>query len=99
MSNIDYIINLCHDIHAQGKKPSVALVRNQSTKPIAIPEVIKALQHWKSNPKQAKKVLIEPEIIATSTLSLEQRVETLEAQLKLVMQELTVLRKQTPGEF
>lgn len=92
MSNIDYIINLCHDIHAQGKKPSVALVRKQATKPVTIPEVIKALQHWKSNPKQAKKTITEPDVPTTAHKTLEQRIEALEIQLSQVMQELKNLR-------
>jgi hypothetical protein len=92
MSNIDYIINLCHDIHAQGKKPSVALVRNQATKPITIPEVIKALQHWKSNPKQAKKMITEPEATPPAHTKLEKRVAALEIKLSQVMQELENLR-------
>lgn len=92
MSNIDYIINLCHDIHAQGKKPSVALVRNQATKPITIPEVIKALQHWKSNPKQARKAMTEDKAPTTAHKTLEQRVDELEMQLSQVIQELKNLR-------
>ncbi|MCF2948414.1 hypothetical protein L0668_09875 [Paraglaciecola aquimarina] len=92
MSNIDYIINLCHDIHAQGKKPSVALIRNQASKSLPIPEVIKALQNWKANPSQTKKVISEPDTPATSANTLEERVEYLEQALQKVIQELERLK-------
>ncbi|MGJ8682838.1 hypothetical protein [Paraglaciecola sp.] len=93
MSNIDYIINLCHDIHASGKKPSVALIKNQSPNPLSMPEIIRALQHWKLNPNQEKKVISQSNQIPKPAKSLEDRVEQLELQLQQVMQELALLQK------
>lgn len=91
MSNINYITNLCHDIHKKGKTPSVGLIRNLSNRPLPIPEVIKGLQRWKANPQQGRKDIIEqPDKIAP--LSLEARVGQLEKQLKKVTQELATLK-------
>jgi hypothetical protein len=90
MSNIDYIINLCFDISEQGKTPSVALIRNMAHHPLAIPEVIKGLQHWKSNssvrPKTHNKQINTG---TTTSQSLQQRVSQLEAQVATIMQQLT----------
>ena len=97
MSNIDYIIDLCFDISEQGKTPSIALIRSIAQHPLAIPEVIKGLQRWKSNPSirpktPNKQVKIDP---LTDTLtdpltgqSLQQRVTQLENQVATIMQAL-----------
>ena len=93
MSNIDYIINLCFEISEQGKTPSVALIRNMSQHPLAIPEVIKGLQNWKSNSSdratpQKQKI----STAATSNQSLQQRVVQLESQVADIMQQLQKMR-------
>ena len=93
MSNIDYVINLCFELSEQGKTPSVALIRNMAQHPIAIPEVIKGLQNWKSNPGSRpnpykKTILTE----SATTLSLQQRVTQLEAQVATIMQELADIK-------
>ncbi|WP_232787575.1 hypothetical protein [Paraglaciecola sp. MB-3u-78] len=90
MSNIDYIINLCFDISEQGKTPSVALIRNMAHHPLAIPEVIKGLQHWKSNSNVRPKIHNKHTNTGSETnLSLQQRVTKLEAQVATLMQQLT----------
>lgn len=90
MSNIDYIINLCFDLSEQGKTPSVALIRSMAQRPLAIPEVIKGLQNWRSSSNERPKIL-NKQIIASSQTkqSLQQRVTQLEAQVVIIMQELT----------
>lgn len=94
MSNIDYILTLCFEISDQGKRPTVALVRNMSKHPLGIPEVVKALQHWKSNPKSRppSSVAIPPSNVLPEP-SLEQRVTELEAkvaQMDQLLAELSV---------
>lgn len=91
MSNIDYIINLCHNIAEQGKTPSVALIRNISQHPVSIPEVVKALQHWKSAPRQrpkANNITINDK--APPAQSLEERVAQLEEQVAYITQKLAL---------
>ncbi|MFT5924935.1 MAG: hypothetical protein ACI9LE_001940 [Paraglaciecola sp.] len=89
MSNIDYIINLCFDISEQGKTPSIALIRNLAQHPLPIPEVVKGLQHWKSNPSGRPKIQNKQNITASATnQSLQQRVTQLEAQVAIIMQQL-----------
>lgn len=89
MSNIDYVVNLCFEISEQGKSPSVALIRKMAHHPISIPEVIKGLQNWKSNPSirpntHNKQVGAE----LTTNQSLQQRVAQLEDQVATIMQQL-----------
>jgi hypothetical protein len=89
MSNIDYIINLCFDLSEQGKTPSVALIRKISQHPLAIPEVIKGLQNWKSSPiarPKAHKQQMRTD--STTNQSLHQRVTQLENQVAEIMQQL-----------
>jgi hypothetical protein len=89
MSNIDYIINLCFDISEQGKTPSVALVRKMAKHPLGIPEVIKGLQNWKSNPKIRPKIHHKQMTTSSeSNQSLQQRVTQLENQVANIMQQL-----------
>jgi hypothetical protein len=92
MSNIDYIINLCFDISEQGKTPSVALIRNMAQHPLAIPEVIKGLQNWKSNPSiRPKNQNRQMTTDFATNQSLQQRVTQLEAQVAAIMQQLAKL--------
>jgi len=89
MSNIDYIVNLCVDISEQSKTPSVALVRNMSQRPLAIPEVIKGLQKWKSNPTSRPKTQNKQiNTMSETNQSLQQRVAQLEAQVATIKIEL-----------
>ena len=89
MSNIDYIINLCFDISEQGKTPSVALIRSMAQYPLAIPEVIKGLQNWKSNSNSRPKFQKQQMgTVSTNTPSLEQRLTQLESQVVRIMQEM-----------
>ena len=93
MSNIDYIINLCFDLSEQGKKPSIALIRNIAQHPLAIPEVVKGLQHWKSNSNGRPKTNNKQQTNTGSQTnqSLQQRVTQLEAQVATILQELAKL--------
>ncbi|WP_299074157.1 hypothetical protein [uncultured Paraglaciecola sp.] len=89
MSNIDYVINLCFDISEQGKTPTVALIRNIAQQPLTIPDVIKGLQHWKSNPSSRPKIQNEQQRFEIeSDVSLQQRVVQLENQVATIMQQL-----------
>jgi uncharacterized protein YlxW (UPF0749 family) len=89
MSNIDYIINLCFDISEQGKTPSVALIRSMALHPLAIPEVIKGLQNWRSNSSERPKTHDKQISVSSKTnQSLQQRVTQLEDQVAAIMQKL-----------
>jgi hypothetical protein len=95
MSNIDYIVKLCVDISEQGKTPSVALIRNTSQLSLAIPEVIKGIQVWKSNSSSRPNVSNKPiETISETKQSLQQRVTQLEVQVATIMQELANISEQ-----
>ena len=98
MSNIDYIVNLCFDISEQGKTPSVALIRSLAQRPLAIPEVIKGLQSWKSNPNLRPKTHHNQiNTGSTTNQSLQQRVAQLEAQVNTIMQQLAKIPDKKSG--
>jgi uncharacterized protein YlxW (UPF0749 family) len=97
MSNIEYIINLCFDISEQGKTPSVALIRSMAIHPLAIPEVIKGLQNWKSNSNERPKIHNKQMNTGSQTnQSLQQRVTQLEDQVATIMQELAKISDSIP---
>jgi hypothetical protein len=89
MSDIDYIISLCFDLAEQGKTPSVGLIRSYSKQPLAIPTVIKGLQHWQSNPDSRPKPSHQlNKINGISKQTLEQRVTELEEKVALLISQL-----------
>jgi uncharacterized protein YceH (UPF0502 family) len=97
MSNTDYILELCFEISKQGKTPSVALIKNLSKQPLRIPEVVKALQHWKANPvAPAKSSTSKFNNSHSSKQSLEQRVAELESQVAKMSQLLGELNATNP---
>ncbi len=60
---------------AEGKEPSVALIKARLTEPLPMPLIIKALQAWKKNAKVPKIERTEPSI------SNEERIKQLEQQV------------------
>ena len=91
-NNHSYIIELCQTLSSENKQPSLALIRNRSTRPLPIPEVIKVLQGWKKDPnKFAEPVEGETNDIDEPQKSLVQRVELLELQVMDLSQQLQKL--------
>ena len=44
------IFRIANQLQQQGKTPSVALVKAKLSSPMAMPQIIQALQAWKQNP-------------------------------------------------
>ena len=72
---------------AEGKEPSVALIKARLTEPLPMPLIIKALQAWKKNAKVPKIEKAEP------SLSNEARIKQLEQQVADLTDRLTQLEK------
>jgi hypothetical protein len=70
---------------AEGKEPSVALIKARLTEPLPMPLIIKALQAWKKNAKVPKIEKAEP------SLSNEARIKQLEQQVANLTDRLTQL--------
>ncbi|MEP0356601.1 MAG: hypothetical protein ABJH06_08635 [Paraglaciecola sp.] len=93
MSNTNYLINLCYDLQLKGKTPTVALIRSSASMPLPIPEVIKAIKHFKANPGQRPSPSMdESKEKQVTPQSLEQRVNQLEQQLLSIINEVTLLK-------
>ena len=59
---------------------------------LAIPEVVKGLQHWRSNPSVRPTIQTKQKATSSATnQSLQQRVTQLEKQVASIMQELSKL--------
>lgn len=81
--NLNYILSLCQQISHKGQIPSVALIRGQSQRNLPIPQIISALKRWKEAPStigQEIETVAEKE--PHQPLTLEQRVEQLEQQVR-----------------
>ncbi len=50
------IYRIAYQLNAQGKNPSVALIRSRLSTPTSLPVIVQALQQWKLNPELGKDV-------------------------------------------
>ena len=89
------IYRIAHQLHAEGKKPSVALIRAKLTTPTSLPVIVQALQQWKTSPELANDIsVIEPEHsheLTTTEQQLQQRVSQLEQQVAQLQQQMQPL--------
>ena len=73
---------------AEGKTPTVALIKARLTAPAPMPAIITALKAWKAGNKVPK---IE---VTAAPKDHEQRIEELEQQVKALTERLAVLEQQ-----
>lgn len=73
-------------MHAQGKQPTVALVRAQLTSSIPMPAIIAAIKNWKGN-----KPIPKIEIADNQDLGSEKRIAQLEEQVQQLKERVTAL--------
>jgi len=73
---------------AEGKEPSVALIKSRLVDPLPMPLIIKALQAWKKNAKIPK---IEK---SAPALTQEERIKQLEQQVAALNDRLDQLESQ-----
>lgn len=91
------IYRIAYQLNAQGKSPSVALIRSRLSVPTSLPVIVQALQQWKLTPELGKD---QPPLAATPKLSdeapctvanakaialMETRIQTLESQVEQLM--------------
>lgn len=88
------IYRIAYQLNAEGKTPSVALIRARLTTPTALPVIIQALQQWKSTPELGKEVLeddaggqekAKPAQDAAQSASIEQRLDVLEQKVDRIL--------------
>lgn len=48
------IYRIAYQLNAEGKNPSVALIRSRLSIPTSLPVIVQALQQWKSTPELGK---------------------------------------------
>jgi hypothetical protein len=78
-----------NSLHAEGKEPTVALVKARLKTKVPMPALITVIKSWKSSQHVPKvEVAAEPEI-----QPLELRVKELERQVALLMERLTKLEQ------
>ncbi|WEM42831.1 hypothetical protein PTW35_03055 [Photobacterium sp. DA100] len=68
---------------AEGKEPSVALIKSRLADPLPMPLIIKALQSWKSSARVPRIEKVDPQPSAEARIAaLEQQVASLTARLE-----------------
>lgn len=77
---------------AEGKEPSVALVKNRLSHPIPMPAIISVMKSWKST-KRVPKV----EVTAQNEVADEQRITQLEQQVNDLLLRIEKLESQLAG--
>lgn len=91
--NTENIIAICQQLKAQGKEPSVALIKARLTTPTALPVIISGLKQWRTQPDIK---VNNPEPMTNQADSAEQslteRVEVLEQQVSALTQMIKQLQ-------
>lgn len=77
------------DIAAEGREPSVALVKSRLSMPVPMPAIIATLKSWKSSHKVPKVEVAS----SKSTLSAEERIAQLEKLVNDLSQRLAALER------
>lgn len=84
------IYRIAYQLNAEGKTPSVALIKARLSTPASLPVIIKALQKWKSNPELGKEFGEAEENQPQATTceadsSIEQRLKVLEQKVDKIL--------------
>ncbi|MDO6718341.1 hypothetical protein Q4575_02960 [Psychrosphaera sp. 1_MG-2023] len=86
------IARICAKLVADGKEPTVALIKGKLSTKTALPLIIDGLKRWKNNPNAS----LEPETTEQKQqqpISLDQRVSDLEALVGQLTNEISELKK------
>lgn len=90
--NTNEIVDICKQLVAEGKQPSVALVKPRMRGPKQLPNIIAGIKLYNSDPNmkvQAK----DTEETPVNSRSVEERISILERQVQLLTDELKKLTK------
>ncbi len=90
--NTNEVVDICKQLVAEGKQPSVALVKPRMRGAKQLPVIIAGIKQYNSNPK----MITEAEnttAIEVTTLSNEERISILERQVQVLTDELKKLTK------
>lgn len=89
------IYRIAYQLNAEGKNPSVALIRARLSTPTSLPVIVQALQQWKLTPELGKEVPTPPTPPTSEepsdNESVEQRLSQLESKMEQVLE---LLKKQ-----
>lgn len=87
------IYRIAYQLNAEGKNPSVALIRSRLSMPTSLPVIVQALQQWKLTPELGKDDNVQTAMVETVSETacvttnakaialMENRIETLESQV------------------
>lgn len=99
------IYRIAYQLNAQGKNPSVALIRSRLSMPTSLPVIVQSLQQWKSNPELGKEAsdeaavqLLAPTKIASGDDEVKQQLRRLESKMDQILALLQAQQNQKPQD-
>ncbi len=99
MSEIDQVLSIAKAIEDEGKLPSIALIKARLGQNIPMPELIKGLQTYKALSAEQKQniqapIKPKPTTKSSSSMTAEQRLESLEKRVEKLEVENDLLKQQ-----
>lgn len=94
--NNDHIIAAANQLHLEGKKPSVALIRARLQQPANIRDIIECLKVWRFDPNFNAGPIVEPELEAVNETAqlIQAAIAPLQQEINSLKAELTALKTQ-----
>ena len=87
------IYQIAHQLNAEGKKPSVALIRAKLSKPISLPVIVQALQQWKMSPQLGESSATQSSAAQSSAAQRNEAEVTIEASQQHLQQKVIQLEQ------
>jgi len=99
MTKFDEIFTVANKLANEGKKPTVALIKNKLSQPTPLPQIIQAIKVWQHDPEFveiASTIQVDENKEPTTTSikqEIELAIEPLMNELRLLKQEIKELKK------
>ncbi|MEZ7862281.1 MAG: hypothetical protein QMB40_07835 [Aeromonadaceae bacterium] len=100
--SIETVLHIAQQLHAEGKQPSVALIKARLPAPCPMPDVISGLQRWRqqsapaNQPSQAAANLAEEQSTsqpAAQSLATSAELQQLRDEVAALREEIVMLRR------
>ncbi|GAB3216053.1 hypothetical protein [Pseudaeromonas pectinilytica] len=90
--SIETVMQIARQLHAEGKQPSVALIKARLPAPCPMPDVITGIQRWRQ--QATSNAGEEQPIAAARPLNPEQSVDPLQVEIQQLRDEVSQLREE-----
>ena len=96
------VLSVCKHLEQSGSAPTVGLVKSKLKSHVALPEIIKGIKYFQSDPKGSDKILEDkPLSKPAQTMSVNEEIKSMKSRISLLEQtikdlqtEVTALKRQ-----